>query len=141
MKHCAMQGLGLVLFLFGCNNRSPYYNLVMGKWVAKDSLTELVYEFEQDRYKRTGTYDTMEMWIEGSYFINENKERHAVTMCLVPDDEILLNQDYQVMMPVENLDIISISGDRMVVVRSNYVKGELGNTYQSRNDTLWRAED
>ena len=130
-----------VMVFYACDNRSPYYHLVMGKWSAKDSLTELVYEFKQDRFERFGSYDSQELKVEGAYFINENKERHTVTMCLVPDEDMHLSQDYQVMLPVENLDIISINGERMAIVRSNYIKGKLGNTFQNRNDTLWRIDD
>lgn len=141
MKHLVVIAFFAIAFLTACDNRSPYYHLVMGKWAAKDSLTELVYEFKQDRFKRTGTYDTVELWIEGSYFINENEKRHTVTMCLVPDSHLALDEDFMGALPVENLDILSINGNRMVVMRSNYVKGKLGNTWQNKNDTLWRIDD
>lgn len=134
--------VGLLLFLSqSCEPKQTYYTLVQGTWKSSDSLSEEVYTFKNGSYSKHGVYDSVMLNTEGQYFINENKDRHCVTVTLVPDEYIPIEAEYNAMMPCENLDIVSINDEKMVVAQSSFIQGKLRNTYRSFDDTLWRVKD
>ncbi|MFM6984219.1 MAG: hypothetical protein ACKOXF_08805 [Chitinophagaceae bacterium] len=130
-----------VLLSQSCEPKQTYYTLVHGTWKSSDSLSEEVYTFKNGSYSKHGVYDSVMLNTEGQYFINENKDRHCVTVTLVPDEYIPIEAEYNAMMPCENLDIVSINDEKMVVAQSSFIQGKLRNTYRSFDDTLWRIKD
>ena len=133
--------LGLLVFLVqSCQPKQTYFGLVAGTWRATDSLSQEVYVLKNGKYSKKGFYDTSMLDVEGSYFINENENRACVTLTLLPNETIPFDPDLITLLPCENLDIVSINGEKMVVVRANFIEGEFRNTYRSDLDTLWRVD-
>lgn len=133
--------VGLLLFLYqSCQPKQTYFGLVTGAWRTTDSLTQEVYVLKNGKYSKKGVYDSVSLDVDGSYFINENKNRGCVTLTLLPNENMPFNDDFITILPCENLDIVSINGEKMVVVRSNFIEGKLRNTFRSDLDTLWRVD-
>lgn len=133
--------VGLLLFLYqSCQPKQTYFGLVTGTWRTGDSTTQEVYVLKNGKYTKKGVYDTSMLDVEGSYFINENKNRGCVTLTLLPNETIPFDADLITLLPCENLDIVSINGEKMVVIRSIFIDGSLRNTYRADLDTLWRVD-
>jgi hypothetical protein len=145
MKSSSTSLLLIVFCLLICQSceqkQHAYVGLLTGSWRMNDSLQQEIYEFKKGSFKKQGVYDTMFSQTEGLYFINENKKRNSVTLTLVPNDLLPYDPEMIIMMPCENFDIVSINGEKMVVVKSVKVPGALGNVYRADADTLWRIND
>lgn len=130
----------LVFLCQSCQPKQTYFGLVAGTWRTTDSLTQEVYVLKNGKYNKKSVYDSVRLDVEGSYFINENENRACVTLTLLPNETIPFDPDLITLLPCENLDIVSINGEKMVVVRSNFIEGKIRNTFRSDLDTLWRVD-
>ncbi len=123
----------LLFFVFSCNQTTEK-NKYNGKWILQEQYYNEDIIFKDGNYTKKYSHDDLRVESNGKFYLNRNERRIGITISLIPDKIISVNDT--IFQECENLDVIEINDSILRILKPNQWMRDKNDKFISVNEIL-----